>query len=77
MKNFRRTIFSTTFAATSALHMMPRVPPGIVLRGGSRGVSMEAVMDKPNPLLEQTGLPRFDAIDASHVKTGVSLLPHL
>ena len=54
---------------------MPRtLPPGPhslgLLRGGSRGaVSMGAVAE--NPLLEQTGLPRFDLIDASHVKPGV------
>ena len=40
------------------------------LRGGSVRMSAAATQTR-SALLEQTGLPRFDTIDATHVKPGV------
>jgi oligopeptidase A len=63
----RHLTLSALAVTTSAF--VARVPlPAGVLRGGALHLS-SAVAE--NPLLEQTGLPRFDAIDASHVKPGV------
>ena len=59
----------STFASASALQVSRMPPAAVGLRGGSRAMTMEAVME--NPLLDQTGLPKFDEIDASHVKPGV------
>ena len=64
-------IVSTTSLVAARLTGAAGVPATAVLRGGALRLSSVATSEA-NPLLKFDGLPRFDAIDASHVKPGVS-----
>merc|ERR1719424_2240220 len=65
------TMLSCSSLGASALFMPARLSPThAVLRGGAT-VRMQAT-GAANPLLQQQALPRFDAIDASHVKPGIA-----
>ena len=66
----RRLSLATAIVSTSSLYLGGLPPQTAALRGGALRLSSVAATD--NPLLKFDGLPRFDEIDSSHVKPGVS-----
>ena len=65
----RCLVSATTVAASSGLVLAKLPPSTAALRGGVAYMQSGAVAE--NPLLEQSGLPRFDVLDATHVRPGV------
>lgn len=66
----RRSLLASAIVSTTSLFAARLPPQTAVLRGGALRLSSVASTD--NPLLKFDGLPRFDVIDATHVKPGVS-----
>ena len=64
-------MLSLTYPCASALFMPARLSSAhAILRGGA-AVRMQAT-GAANPLLQQEALPRFEEIDATHVKPGIT-----
>lgn len=69
-RNSGRVLHMQLIGAAGALYMGgARVPPAAALRGGALRLQSTSAA---NPLLQQESLPRFDEIDATHVKTGIT-----
>ena len=70
----RKTLLCSSLVATTALSM--QLPRSLVVPAASgahlRTIVMASAVAAENPLLAQSGLPKFGAIDAVHVKPAVA-----